>query len=324
MPNAIKYNVSTETLALKKGNFWIGTGDVGKGPTSSTGYYNGITPPSGGYTIYLNKETGGPSIYTVTTEAQMVSLTNTIGAQSFTTSGQCLNWFATQTDKMIFNIDYPAIITDWLVLFLDAKFSSSYPSVGTTCYDLTSSPSDFSLINGLTVVNDYFSFDGTDDALYYGGAPSKLQFTSTSQFTFIFGVNPTNSNGPIFRVGDSAYGFYPREGHLNFHSLGTGSAGWGNDANVFLSNMTLGNNHFIACRINNRIFDACVDNVFSSTSTIPEQSVSAFGFSSFFNTVSNSGDKLSGKLYFAYGYNRALSNSEITSLYNSQKTRLGL
>jgi hypothetical protein len=30
MPNAIKYNVSSETLALKKGNFYIGTGDVGK------------------------------------------------------------------------------------------------------------------------------------------------------------------------------------------------------------------------------------------------------------------------------------------------------
>ena len=55
MPNSIKYNVSAETLALKKGNFWIGTGDVGKGPTSTTGYWNGITPVRGGYTIYLNK-----------------------------------------------------------------------------------------------------------------------------------------------------------------------------------------------------------------------------------------------------------------------------
>jgi hypothetical protein len=128
MPNAIKYNTSAETLALKKGNFWIGTGDVGKGPTSSTGYYNGITPPSGGYTIYLNKVSGGPSIYTVTTEAQMVSLTNSIGSQSFTTSGQCLNWFATQTDKMIFNIDYPPIVTNGLVLNVDAGFTPSYPT----------------------------------------------------------------------------------------------------------------------------------------------------------------------------------------------------
>ena len=29
MPNPIKYNVSAETLALKKGNFWIGNGSVG-------------------------------------------------------------------------------------------------------------------------------------------------------------------------------------------------------------------------------------------------------------------------------------------------------
>jgi len=38
MANPIKYNTSAETLALKKGNFYIGTGDVGKGPTSSTCY----------------------------------------------------------------------------------------------------------------------------------------------------------------------------------------------------------------------------------------------------------------------------------------------
>jgi len=44
MSNPIKYSTGSESLALKKGNFYIGTGDVGKGPTSSTGYYNGITP----------------------------------------------------------------------------------------------------------------------------------------------------------------------------------------------------------------------------------------------------------------------------------------
>ena len=47
MPNAIKYSASAQTLALKKGNFWIGTGDVEKGPTSTTDYWNGISPPAG-------------------------------------------------------------------------------------------------------------------------------------------------------------------------------------------------------------------------------------------------------------------------------------
>jgi len=119
MANPIKYNTSAETLALKKGNFYIGTGDVGKGPTSSTGYYNGVTPPSGGYTIYLNKASDGPAIYTVSTEAQLTAITNRIAGTSYTTSGECLTYFATQTDKMIFNKDCTPIITNGIVLTFD-------------------------------------------------------------------------------------------------------------------------------------------------------------------------------------------------------------
>ena len=92
MPNAIKYNVSSETLALQRGNFYIGTGAGGKGPTASTGYYNGITPPIGGYTIYLNKESGGPSIYTVTNDSELISLTNKIAGTSYTTIGEVLSY----------------------------------------------------------------------------------------------------------------------------------------------------------------------------------------------------------------------------------------
>jgi len=93
MSNPIKYSTGSETLALNKGNFYIGTGDVGKGPTSTTGYYNGITPPSGGYTIYLNKATGGPSIYTCTNDTELISLTNSIAGTSYTTANECLVYF---------------------------------------------------------------------------------------------------------------------------------------------------------------------------------------------------------------------------------------
>ena len=90
MPNPIKYSTSAQTLALKKGNFWIGTGDVGKGPTSTTDYYNGITPPAGGYTIYLNKASGGPSIYTAANDSQLISLSNTIAGQTFASAAAAL------------------------------------------------------------------------------------------------------------------------------------------------------------------------------------------------------------------------------------------
>lgn len=167
MPNPVKYNTGTETLALKKGNFWIGTGDVGKG----TGYWNGFTPPSNGFTIYLNKATNGPSIYVANTEAQLTGLTSTIAGQTLTTSGACLNWFATQTDKMILNRDYNNIVTNGLVLNLDAGFTPSYPTTGTTWYDLSPSGITGTLINGPTFSSSNdgsILFDGVDDYVSCG------------------------------------------------------------------------------------------------------------------------------------------------------------
>lgn len=54
MSNPIKYSTSTQSLALKAGNFWFGT-DSDKGPSTNTGYYNGTSPSAKGYVIYLYK-----------------------------------------------------------------------------------------------------------------------------------------------------------------------------------------------------------------------------------------------------------------------------
>jgi len=165
MANAIKYTTGSETLALKKGNFYIGTGDVGKGPTSTTGYYNGITPPSGGYTVYLNKATGGPSIYTCANDAQLISVTNSIAGTSYTTANECFTYFVGQTDKMVLNRDYEGIVTDGLVLNVDAGFTPSYPKNGTTWYDVGGGYNG-TLTNGPTFSTDgegSIVFDGIDD-----------------------------------------------------------------------------------------------------------------------------------------------------------------
>jgi hypothetical protein len=62
MANTIKYNTDIEGDAIRVGNFWIGTGDVSKAPTDVTGYWNTITPPLDGYSVYFNKESNGPYI----------------------------------------------------------------------------------------------------------------------------------------------------------------------------------------------------------------------------------------------------------------------
>jgi hypothetical protein len=227
MPNSIKYNVSAETLSLKKGNFWIGTGDVGKGPTSTTGFYNGITPPSGGYTIYLNKASNGPSIYVANNDTQLISLTNGIAGSNYTTVNECFNYYAGQSDKMVYNIDYQQTITNGLILHLDAKFIPSYPRNGTTWYDISSGGTNGSLVNGPTYSsNGAIVFDGTDDIVNISAIVLSGNFSITQT------VNLTSTaQGPMPIGGGFYTGGADYRGYVWFRS---------NDTILFMVNGEVG------------------------------------------------------------------------------------
>ena len=344
MPNAIKYNTSAETLALKKGNFWIGTGDVGKGPTSSTGFYNGITPPTGGYTIYLNKASGGPSIYTVSTVAQLTGLTSSIAGQTLTTSGECLNWFATQTDKMIFNIDYPAIVTSGLTLNLDAGFTPSYPTTATTWYDVSSSVNNGTLINGPTYSGGSIVFDGVDD---YITIPDSL--APTPAVTMIFWINKTFTNyylSVLSRNNNAVNGSPTGVGY----GTPISSSGW-----IQLGYMGDGtNNYFIINGViysenaggqfpydfaNSIVMFSMNNNGYFSNNNAPVTSfaltTSAGGYSGYqwlnrnykvLGILSTSGNRMpfDGKMSNSLFYNRVLSASEVSQNYTVTKSNFFL
>jgi hypothetical protein len=170
MPNPIKYTTGSESLALKKGNFYIGTGDVGKGPSDVTGYYQGVSPSGGGYVIYMNKP-GAPgdlSYHNATNDSELISFTNNLAGTSYTTVQECLVYYASQTDKVVLNHDFPPIVTNGLVLNIDAGFTPSYPTSGTTWYNLNGT-NNGTLTNGPTFNNNgYITFDGVDDYVLGG------------------------------------------------------------------------------------------------------------------------------------------------------------
>ena len=203
MPNAIKYSTSAQTLALKKGNYWIGTGDDSKGPTSSTDYWNGITPPSGGYTIYVNKASQGPSIKVAANDSQLIAFTNEIANASYTTVNQCFNYFAGQSDKMVVQRDYEGIVTNGLVLNLDAGYLPSYPQNGTSWYDLGPSGNTGTLTNGPTFSSTNgggIVFDGVDDYAEVTQRNTNLEFQPTSGYScMVFYKSPptTPSEGTL-------------------------------------------------------------------------------------------------------------------------------
>jgi hypothetical protein len=202
MSNPIKFSTTTEPRSLKSGDFYIGTGDVDKGPTNITGFYNGITPPTGGYTIYINKISNGPAIYVCNSDSELIQITNTMFNQTFNTVEQCFQYYNTQNDKVVLNKDYEGIVTDGLVLNLDAGFIPSYPRTGTTWKDLSGNGNNGTLTNGPTFDSGNLGsiqFDGADDCVLTN-VGSELNFflcDSNNSFTVVSWFKPSGINGII-------------------------------------------------------------------------------------------------------------------------------
>ena len=315
MPNAIKYNTSAETLALKKGNFYIGTGDVGKGPTSSTGYYNGISPPSGGYTIYLNKESGGPSIYTVDNDTQLISLTNTIAGQTFTSTTQCLVYYAGQTDKVCFNRDYEPIITDGLVLNVDAGFDGSYPESGTTWSDLSLSGNNGTLINSPGFYDNgggSIVFDGTDDYVVFSQVPTLTNQLTMECWYYMNTMQPQSQNRLISN-NDHYVLYFNDSTDLRFYMGGNGG-------DITTSGTFISNWRHIVATYNGTTRALYVDGVLKTTSSASGNinngnilNIGAFQNQSVYT--------LNGRMSQARIYNKGLTASEVLQNYNAMKDR---
>lgn len=153
----------------------------------------------------------------------------------------------------------PRIITDGLVLYLDAGNSKSYPGSGTTWTNLISNEYDVILQNGPVFNTNYFSFDGINDrgyiktlnygggntisemsvfawirTSYNGGTPSiwnqnnwsLLDFDRSEVFTFALnGTGELQMSGRSSNTGGIGSGYYDILGNLrnndgNWHYVG--------------------------------------------------------------------------------------------------------
>jgi hypothetical protein len=331
MPNAIKYNVSAETLALNKGNFWIGNGSVGKGPTSSTGYYNGITPPSGGYTIYLNKENNGPSIYVASNDTQLISLTNQIAGTSYTGVNQCFTYYYSQTDKVCVSQDYPSdfpyIVLDGLVLYLDAGITLSYPGNGTTWTDVNGlgPKNNGTLTNGPTYSGGTIILDGIDD--YISGSNLSTILNGATTFTFSVWIYPTNLNNS----GTGGIGYRTvvdtpgRQLSLWIGTKGQGQYyGLGGSSSNYLTNFNWENNKW---QMITMIANTSNSQIIKNNNIISQTISNGGSFNqqlTFGNNPSSGGSFMQGNYGLIQMYNRVLSSSEIEQNYNATKSKYGL
>jgi len=170
------------------------TGDVGKGPSETTGYYQAVDVPSSGYTIYLYNENSSNNLsyHVANNDEELISFTNGISNQSFTSTTQCFNYYRQEPNLVLFNNNIEPIVTDGLILYLDPSKRESYPLSGTTWYNLSTNNQNTTLINGTQYSGNSggtLKFDGVDD---YVTIPN--QVSASTEVTMLFWINKVFTN----------------------------------------------------------------------------------------------------------------------------------
>ena len=137
MANVIRYKTSQPTKrGLRKGNTVVGTGEENYGPTSTTGYVNGITPPDGGYVVYILSSNNDPAIYVANNDNDLIAIANTIGG-SVSTVANAKTYLAGRSNTIMLDSVPKNTDTENLLFHFDFTEPYCYPGNGVVYYDLS-------------------------------------------------------------------------------------------------------------------------------------------------------------------------------------------
>ena len=222
----------------------------------------------------------------------------------------------------------PKIVTDGLVLYLDAANTRSYVSGSTTWNDISRSGNNGTLINGPTFNSGNggsIVFDGVNDYVIV----SDFSTYSGTQGTLCAWVYPNSGNVNRYVIAAGELGQTGRSRAIGTLSGRWWLVGYGSSNQDWLTNFTTVSNQWsyvtytwygttnIGVSVNG-VFDYAVRtglNPLSGTQLrVGAPSWTNLGTYGIWN----------GKIPTSQVYNRALSESEIFQNYNATKTRFGL
>ena len=226
----------------------------------------------------------------------------------------------------------PSIVTDGLVLALDAANHKSYPGSGTVWRDLSGNGNNGTLTNGPTYLTNnggVFLFDGTDDiatfpALYYllddktygtwevwvkdyGYVAGSYNTAIGSRIGKDLSICRDNTTTGIAILANTTTG-----GNLNWST--------GED---FVANQW----QHLVCTYNNGILKFYLDGVYKAQNTsrsgedINASTTYATGIG---GDVGNSTRDWNGEIGLGRIWNQVLSDEEVQQNYNATKSRFGL
>lgn len=210
----------------------------------------------------------------------------------------------------------PLVVTDGLVLYLDAANTKSYPGSGTAWNDLSGQGNNGTLTNGPTFNSENggsIVFDGADD---YVNLPNGL-LTGTGDFTVLQWVQ---CNGPGVGTTFGNYG----SGNLQFGWSSSYVFLWLSNSSAYASTtqFTTAPTMITARRIGtvtNYLKNGVVISTGASSDSIGSSSANFR-----IGTNTSTTEQYNGKIYTTMVYTRGLSNVEITQNFNALRTRFGI
>jgi hypothetical protein len=233
----------------------------------------------------------------------------------------------------------PNIVTDKLVLHLDAANPQSYPGSGTTWTELTINQNNGTLTNNPTFNSTNCGsivFNGTNTTVELGN-PASLSITTSLTLTSWIYVTSTATYGSII----SKWGFAASSAKVyksavfqttNYYYLDISNNGvndiyrlsaqplqtntWYNTVGVYTSEPTPTIDIYINGQLSN---GTLVGTVPSTLNTVSTANVSLGT-----DNAAGGGNFFTGRIATAQVYNKALSATEIQSNYNALKGRFGL
>jgi hypothetical protein len=226
------------------------------------------------------------------------------------------------------------IITDGLVLHLDASIRESYPRGGDTWYDLSGNGNHFTLYNSPVYTSSrFFSFDGVND---YMRSTNTINLSGTNQITVDIGfrVHTVTTNAMAFEFTDNwntnagAFGVFTNstggfsDSPSTDNIIHTNSAAGTENFNV-TSTTTPAAYHFMFQSGNVTTY---YNNTLATKLINPTHSTFTNFANSHLYLGSRGGASLFGlyDLYYVRLYNRVLTTAEIAQNYNVTKRRFGV
>jgi hypothetical protein len=350
IPNVVQFTAGTPTVSsFKYNNFYMGVQNQDYGPTIVTNFWNGIEVPEGGYVIYFDKPTNGPSIYVPQNDEQARSIllqfyseAIPIGQQgSLASILNALYQGGVRTDSIILNKNYENIITDNLYISIDPSFylcttaasgvtpssikNMVLPDLSGVSNNMVANSAEVSQFNNQSIL----SFDGHSDRFIFldFGFNPHLKFSGDVTYEFFVRIKElTGGTIPMY------YKSPVHEGSLSANSANklVYSYGDGTTAQTFTSTTALTNNnwyHIVLVRDftnNGKLYWYINGSEDSNVLTDYPNAATSNDSTTIFQNGFFGQDYTEADLGVLRIYNSALTAAQVSQNFNAQKSRFGL